>query len=268
MRTPNAEVPAKALIRWIRRHLRDDHEGIETAVVVEELELHHPELSSDNDLLQRRKLACELISAARLEEFGYVEIKRNEGIAVPVRSSAGRCICTRGCGTHCLNRSRFIEFSREICSFYGGCSNRIWCAAVTSPVKLKIQDAGGKGRGVFAVERIKSGTLVRENVGDVIDADDKKNRVDRGDGAYIMEFCSNLYVDAVTRGNCSRFMNRACKPNCQAQEWTVNGVSRIGIVLVRTIQPGDEVTINYGDKFGIPVCLCLACTSSKVRCAS
>ncbi|RLN26937.1 hypothetical protein BBJ28_00002469 [Nothophytophthora sp. Chile5] len=110
-----------------------------------------------------------------------------------------------------------IECSRSNCNLGGVCSNRMWAIGQAQSVELTINTAAGKGRGVFASESIAKGVLIREYVGDVIDDAETTRRVERNESKYIMELTGGMFIDASMRGNCSRFINHACIPNCQAQ---------------------------------------------------
>ena len=52
-------------------------------------------------------------------------------------------------------------------------------------------------------------------------------------------------MDALKYGNCGRFINHSCDPNCATEPWIVNGDKRIGIFALRDIAKGEELTFNY-----------------------
>ena len=59
-------------------------------------------------------------------------------------------------------------------------------------------------------------------------------------------------VDASRIGNGARFANHSCKPNAKLVPIHVeNEYPRIGLFSTRQIEPGEEITYNYGDEFSI-----------------
>merc|ERR1712226_392996 len=54
-----------------------------------------------------------------------------------------------------------------------------------------------------------------------------------------------LYVDATSKGNISRFMNHSCDPNSETQKWTVNGELRVGFFTKREVKAGEELSFDY-----------------------
>lgn len=65
-------------------------------------------------------------------------------------------------------------------------------------------------------------------------------------------------IDARKMGNICRFINHACSPNCELQEWKVNGIPRLALYTKRSIQAGEELTYHYHfAEFGLPqICFC------------
>lgn len=62
---------------------------------------------------------------------------------------------------------------------------------------------------------------------------------------YGMVFERGLVIDAYRKGNILRYVNHACKPNCQMQKWIVNGVSRMALYAIEDIAPNAEITYDY-----------------------
>lgn len=52
-------------------------------------------------------------------------------------------------------------------------------------------------------------------------------------------------IDAIKYGNLSRFINHSCEPNCETQKWSVNGETLVGIVSMKDIPEGEELTFDY-----------------------
>lgn len=64
-------------------------------------------------------------------------------------------------------------------------------------------------------------------------------------------------IDATQQGNNARYINHSCDPNCQAQSCLVEGRERVGIVAIKAIPTGQEITYDYHAKpSGVPVVRC------------
>lgn len=82
--------------------------------------------------------------------------------------------------------------------------------------------AGGKGWGIKALEKIHKGDFIIEYVGEVIDADEleirmRKYKNDRH--FYFLTLVGSECIDASRKGNWARFINHSCNPNCVTQKW-------------------------------------------------
>jgi len=101
------------------------------------------------------------------------------------------------------------------------------------------------GYGVFALRRIRKGTLVIEYLGDRVShalANERYEHKDPKDGhTFLFTVDAKTVIDAGVDGNEARFINHGCAPNCQ----TVNTNKRIFIEALRTIQPGEELAYDY-----------------------
>jgi SET domain-containing protein len=90
--------------------------------------------------------------------------------------------------------------------------------------------------------------LLLEYVGEIITAQQRKERDEVEKSYYLYELCDRreLFIDAKNYGNMSRFINHSCSPNCIATRVVVDGTPRIGIFTIRKIQFGEEITMSYG----------------------
>jgi [histone H3]-lysine36 N-trimethyltransferase len=67
---------------------------------------------------------------------------------------------------------------------------------------------------------------VIEYVGEVLDPREFNRRTmeyakDNHEHFYFMALNSDAIIDATRRGNCSRFINHSCEPNCETQKVTL-----------------------------------------------
>ena len=107
------------------------------------------------------------------------------------------------------------------------------------------------GHGVFSRREFEVEDVIGEIVGKIMDLDHESDYGMDLDGKAILEPVSPF-----------RFLNHSCEPNCELVLWkhqTVNGkkLSRLWLVAIREIGPGDELTIDYAWPEEDPIpCLC------------
>lgn len=116
------------------------------------------------------------------------------------------------------------------------------------------------GLGMFAAAPIKKGEFIIEYKGEVIT---QKQANERG-GQYLFETSSNRTVDGSSRKNTARYINHSCKPNAE----TDIRKGRIYVSSIAPIEPGEEITYDYGEEFFNEYikpkgCKCLSCKAKK-----
>ena len=94
------------------------------------------------------------------------------------------------------------------------------------------------GLGLFARVPLRAGQRVIEYTGERISTEE----ADRRGGRYLFHVDDKRTIDATGRDNLARYINHACRPNCEAR--TVG--RRIVIYARRAIEPGEELTYHYG----------------------
>lgn len=97
------------------------------------------------------------------------------------------------------------------------------------------------GMGAFALVPIRVGTMVIEYVGERINKTESRKRCE-ADNHFIFFLDEEFDLDGNVPWNPARLINHCCEPNCDAEMID----SHIWIVARRDIQPGEEVTFNYG----------------------
>jgi SET domain-containing protein len=110
---------------------------------------------------------------------------------------------------------------------------------------IEVRESPLHGLGVFALRRIPRGTRVIEYLGERIshqEADRRYQHKSAGD-AHTFLFIADAatVIDAGVEGNEARFVNHACRPNCES----VIEHSRVFIDAIRSIAPGEELTYDY-----------------------
>ncbi|KAM0839860.1 hypothetical protein ACQ4PT_060039 [Festuca glaucescens] len=149
------------------------------------------------------------------------------------------------CQIRCSCRSVFISCS-QACKCSKMCCNRPF----RREKRVEIVKTQLCGWGAVALEAIEKGDFVKEFVGEVVDGVTCQERLEdmkqRGDeNFYMCKVSKNFVIDATFRGNDCRFFNHSCTPNCQLENWQVNGKTRLGVFALQDIQVGEPLTYNY-----------------------
>jgi uncharacterized protein len=112
------------------------------------------------------------------------------------------------------------------------------------------------GRGLFAQERIPKGSLVIEYLGRPATA--KQMKMNRG--KYLFWTSDVSMIDGNVPKNIARFINHSCAPNCEVRIRN----RRVYIFSLRTIQPGEELSYDYGEEYFerhlAGICRCSKCS--------
>lgn len=104
--------------------------------------------------------------------------------------------------------------------------------------KLRVGDAGVKGKGVFAEQEILPGDLVVEYAGEekwIWDIPEE-----------LWEYCFQVDYDKYilpVKESFGWYLNHSCEPNCVI-------MGRTRIVALRTIEKDEEVTFDYSTNVG------------------
>ncbi|KTF75336.1 hypothetical protein cypCar_00033330 [Cyprinus carpio] len=151
------------------------------------------------------------------------------------------------CGEDCLNRLLMIECSSR-CLNGAYCSNRRFQMKQHADFEVILTES--KGWGLRAARDLQPNDFVLEYCGEVLDHREFKARVkeyarNKNIHYYFMALKNNEIIDATLKGNCSRFMNHSCEPNCETQKWTVNGQLRVGFFTTKAVTAGTELTFDY-----------------------
>ena len=85
---------------------------------------------------------------------------------------------------------------------------------------------------------------------------------------YLYDLSKTHTLDGSPRSNVGRYANHSCKPN--GVIYIYGG--RIFVKSLREIQPGEEITYDYGKEYfdafiGKDRCLCVKCTARRAKAA-
>lgn len=112
--------------------------------------------------------------------------------------------------------------------------------------RIQTRRSGVHGKGVFALADLAEGETIIEYVGEVISWREalRRHPHDPTDPNHTFYFHidEKHVIDAKHGGNSSRWINHACKPNCEADE----DAGRVFIKALRNIEAGEELFYDYG----------------------
>lgn len=99
------------------------------------------------------------------------------------------------------------------------------------------------GQGVFADEPVRARLKIGEIRGESIGVDEARIRATRSERIMIVELSAKKAIDFSRSTDPMRYTNHSCKPN--AQLVIRNG--RVEFYALRAIEPGEEITVDYGE---------------------
>ena len=109
------------------------------------------------------------------------------------------------------------------------------------------------GNGVFADEAIRKGERIVRYKGKVLthaQVDEAYGELDEDGHTFLFTLNDDYVIDANVDGNVARWINHSCAPNCEAVlEENRKGKGhkdKVFIEAIRDIEPGEELTYNYG----------------------
>ena len=120
------------------------------------------------------------------------------------------------------------------------------------------------GLGMFATQRIPKNTRIFEYTGRII-TNEAADRLP-GKPRYLYDLNKKFTLDGSPRSNLGRYSNHSCRPN--AVDYTYRG--RVYVKSLRAIEPGEEITYDYGKIYfnafiGKQNCLCVKCVARRER---
>jgi SET domain-containing protein len=106
---------------------------------------------------------------------------------------------------------------------------------------FEVKESQIHGTGVFARSSVSPGVRILEYVGERISKAESLARCEENN-PYIFTLSDTEDLDGNVEWNPARFINHSCSPNCEAEL----DAGHIWIVARREINPGEELTFNYG----------------------
>src|SRR5271166_6151522 len=100
------------------------------------------------------------------------------------------------------------------------------------------------GLGLFSTKPIKRAAYIATYRGRRISTEESDRREARG-AKFMFELNRRWTIDGSPRWNVARYLNHSCRPNAKP----VLRKGRIVIVALRRIEPGEEITYDYGKEY-------------------
>ena len=112
--------------------------------------------------------------------------------------------------------------------------------------RIQVRRSGVHGKGVYALQKIRRGEIIIEYKGEMITWKQALKRHPHDpkdpDHTFYFHIDDKHVIDAKFGGNAARWINHACKPNCESD---IVG-ERVFIKALRKIEPGEELFYDYG----------------------
>jgi len=120
-----------------------------------------------------------------------------------------------------------------------------------------VKESDIHGKGIFISTKVPKGKKLMEIKGDVIDGGECERREEEEDNVYIFWNGDDCYIDTSMTKKI-KYINHDCDFNCDVVE---NGKGGLIVIAYRTIDAGEELTIDYGYDDIYENCECNSCVS-------
>lgn len=119
---------------------------------------------------------------------------------------------------------------------------------------VAVHKSGIDGFGAFAAEAIPPHRKIGEIRGETISVAEARRRAIGRQRIMIVEISPKKAIDASNSEDPMRFTNHCCSPNARL---TIRD-GRVEFYALRAIEPGEEITVNYGETHheGTLACRC------------
>ncbi len=97
------------------------------------------------------------------------------------------------------------------------------------------------GLGLFAHEPIKKGACIIEYTGRALSPKEEYE----SNSKYLFQVTKKLTIDGAARTNTARYINHACRPNCEIDIYR----SRVYVLAKKNIKAGEELNYDYDKEY-------------------
>lgn len=119
-----------------------------------------------------------------------------------------------------------------------------------------VKDSPIHGKGIFSSVNIPEDSLVMVIRGEVIDGFECERREEEENNVYIF-WNGDYYIDTFKTDKI-KYINHDCEPNCLVLD---RDNESLNLVSLRAIEPGEEITMDYGYEEIYENCSCRTCAA-------
>ncbi len=141
-------------------------------------------------------------------------------------------VTTKDCNE---NLDRLVECKKD-CNGGMNCTNKKIQTGIWKKVERRVTQ--GRDNGLFAMEDLKKGNFIIKYVGKIV-YKEQNNKY----GMRIADM--DLWIDPTKKGCSAKYMNHSCKPNCNLEQWAVDGLPRMCFFANEDIKSGKELMFDY-----------------------
>ena len=109
--------------------------------------------------------------------------------------------------------------------------------------EVTVRTSAIDGEGVFAAQAIAAQRKIGEIRGESLSVDDARIRATRHERIMIVEVSPRRAIDFSKSTDPMRYTNHSCAPNARLHIHQ----GRVEFYSLRRIEPGEEITVRYGD---------------------
>jgi len=119
--------------------------------------------------------------------------------------------------------------------------NRLADSDLYNPDYIVVLDSPIQGKGIFTTKPCEAGEVLMIISGETINAEECLRREDEEANVYIFYNDDETYIDTAMTEKI-RYINHSCEPTAEVKD---RDRDSLYLVALRTIQAGEELTIDY-----------------------
>jgi SET domain-containing protein len=140
--------------------------------------------------------------------------------------------------------------------------NRHPDSALSNPDYIVVLESPIQGKGIFTTKPCEAGEVLMIIAGETINADECLRREEEEDNVYIFYNDDDTYIDTAMTAKI-RYINHSCEPSAEVKD---RDRESLYLVAARSIQAGEEITIDYDYEEIYDVCFAHNPACKKEQC--
>ncbi len=142
--------------------------------------------------------------------------------------------------------------------------NRLPDSELYNPDYIVVLESPIQGKGIFTTKPCEAGEVLMIIAGETINADECLRREEQEGNVYIFYNDDNTYIDTAMTAKI-RYINHSCKPNAEVKD---RDHDSLYLVALRSIEAGEEITIDYDYEEIYDICFAQNPACQKDQCAA